>query len=130
MEKKNAYFKKNPVFSENFPISDEIFQILTRISSFRQKFQIPVTLFSNFDAFFNSGNRSDLTDANHRRTCRFWVTPPLHPTPAGRVLVGLKTDPARPVNSSNYELWKLKIHLTVFSFHNSVFNGIFVIKHT
>ena len=66
-EKKNAYFRKNLVFGENFPVFGEIFQIPTRISSFRQKFQILATLFSNFDAFLNSNNRSDPTDANQHR---------------------------------------------------------------
>ena len=43
-EKKKAYFRKNPVFGGNFPVSGEIFQFPARIFSFRRKFQIPATL--------------------------------------------------------------------------------------
>ena len=68
LAKKNAYFRKNPVSSKNFSISGEIFQIPARISNFWRKFQIPAMLFFQISMpFFNFGNRSNPTDANHHR---------------------------------------------------------------
>ena len=61
LAKKKAYFRKNPVFGENFPVFGKNFQFLAKIPDSDDAFS------SDFDAFFNSGNRSDPTDANHHR---------------------------------------------------------------
>ena len=83
----------DPVIGKNFPVSSENFQFPARISRFRQRFffrfrssfrqefssfrwEFPVSgensrsrrrFFFRFRCLFNSGNRSDQTDANHHR---------------------------------------------------------------
>ena len=87
-------------FRLEFPVSGENFQFPARIPDSGDAFS------SDFDAFLipaTDRTRPTLTitenRTNHFSGGRFRVTPPLHPTPAGRVRVGSITDPARPVDS-------------------------------
>ena len=95
-EKKKAYFRKNPAFGENFPVSGEIFQFSAKVPDSGDAFS------SDFDAFFNSGNRSDPTDANHHRKPNRSIFPAvgfglLRPsTRCRRVDSGLGRKPTRP----------------------------------
>ena len=66
--------KKKKHISEKIQFSAGIFQFPAKFSSFRRNFQFPAKIpdsgdafSSDLDAFFNSGTRSDPTDANHDR---------------------------------------------------------------
>ena len=63
LAKKDAYFRKNPVFGENFPDSGKNFQFPAKVPNSGYTF----FFFPDFNAFFNSCNRSDPTDANHHK---------------------------------------------------------------
>ena len=88
-------------YQQDFPNPGEIFHIPAWFSRFWQRFFFP-----DFDDFFYSGdppNRSMLILTQNRLNRFFRQLVPgsstLHPTPAGGVQVGPKTNPTQPVNS-------------------------------
>ena len=60
-QKKSSFRREFSSFRRNFPISGKNFQFPAKILDSGDAFS------SDFDAFFNSGNRSNPTDANHHR---------------------------------------------------------------
>ena len=101
-EKKKAYFRKNPVFGG-------IFQFPAKFSSFRQEFSVSGEnsrfrrrFFFRSRCFFNSGTRSDPTDANHYRKPNRPIFPAVGfgllcpSTRRRRVESGLGRKPTRP----------------------------------
>ena len=95
-EKKKCIFKKKSSFRQEFSSSRQEFPIPRENSRFRRRF------FSNFDAFFNSRNRSDPTNANHHRKPNRPIFPTvgfglLHPsTRRWWIESGLGRKPTRP----------------------------------
>ena len=105
-EKKSSFRREFSSFRRNFPISGKNFQFLAKIPDSGDAF------FSYFDAFFNSDNRSDQTNANHHRKPNRPIFPAvgfglLRPfTRRRRVESGFGRKPTRP------DLWTTLIVVT------------------
>ena len=88
--------KKKKHISEKIQLSARIFQFPTKVPDSGDAFS------SDFDAFFNSGNRSDPTDANHHRKPNRPIFPAVgfgllrSSTRRRRVESGLGRKPTRP----------------------------------